>query len=56
MVVGGGQFVEIMSCVDVKVEPHSTFTFTHDTSHIDSILFANVNFRHVCARKNYVRK
>ena len=30
--------------VNVKVEPRSTFTLTHDLSYISSILFAQVNF------------
>ena len=41
------------SRVNVKVEPHSTFTFTRDLSYISSISFTRVNF--TCVRTEKLR-
>ena len=39
------------SCVNAKVEPRSTFTFTLGLSYIASILFTHVTFTSVCTGK-----
>ena len=39
--------------VNVKVEPRSTFTFTHDLPYIASILFTQVKF--TCVRTEKLR-